>query len=115
MRDFSSASHARFIPPPYCSESAARSAPGNDDTPPRSVMADWWTELESAILNCLEHVGTVTPAEIGRRLGIPEAATASLLSVQVRDGKVRIRLVELARGDSDALETNAAPFRRGLA
>ena len=78
-------------------------------------MTDWWTALESEILNCLEHVGTVTPAEIGRRLGIPEAATASLLSVVVRDGKVRIRLVELARGDSDALETNAAPPRRGLA
>jgi hypothetical protein len=76
-------------------------------------MADWWTELEGEILNCL--VGTVTPAEIGRRLGIPEAATASLLSVVVRDGKVRIRLAELVRGDSDALETNAAPPRRGLA
>src|SRR5215471_290261 len=83
--------------------------------PSRSGVTDWWTALESEILNCLEHVGTVTPAEIGRRLGIPEAATASLLSVQVRDGKVRIRLVELARGDSDALETNAAPPRRGLA
>ena len=42
-------------------------------------MADWWTELESEILNCLEPP------------------------------------VELARGDSDALETNAAPPRRGLA
>src|SRR5262245_45728347 len=83
--------------------------------PSRSGMTDWWTALESEILNCLEHVGTVTPAEIGRRLGIPEAAATSLLSVMVRDGKVRIRLVELARGDSDALETNAAPPRRGLA
>jgi DNA-binding Lrp family transcriptional regulator len=78
-------------------------------------MADWWTELESEILNCLEHAGTVTPAEIGRRLGIPEAATASLLSVLVRDGKVRICLVELARGESDELEADAAPLRRGLA
>jgi hypothetical protein len=78
-------------------------------------MADWWAELEGEMLNCLEHVGLVTPAEIGRRLGIPEAATASLLSVLVRDGKVRIRLAELVRGDSDALETNAAPPRRGLA
>ena len=78
-------------------------------------MTDWWTALESETLNCLEHAGTVTPAEIGRCLRIPEAATTSLLSVMVRDGKVRIRLVELARGDSDALETNAAPPRRGLA
>ena len=78
-------------------------------------MADWWTELESEILNCLERAGAVTPAELGRRLGIPEAATASLLSVLVRDGKVRIRLVEVARGASDELEPDAAPLRRGLA
>jgi DNA-binding Lrp family transcriptional regulator len=79
-------------------------------------MADWWTELESEILNCLEHVGTVTPAEIGRRLGIPEAATTSLLSLLVRDGKVRIRLVELARREAGASpETNASPLRRGPA
>ena len=78
-------------------------------------MADWWTELEGEILNCLERAGAVTPAELGRRLGIPEAATASLLSVLVRDGKVRIRLVELACGASDELEPDAAPLRRGLA
>ena len=58
-------------------------------------MADWWTELESEILNCLEQ--------------------AALLSVLVRDGKVRIRLVELARGESDEIEPDAAPLRRGLA
>jgi predicted ArsR family transcriptional regulator len=78
-------------------------------------MADWWTELESEILNCLERAGAVTPAELGRRLGIPEAATASLLSVLVGDGKVRTRLVEVARGASDELEPDAAPLRRGLA
>jgi winged helix-turn-helix DNA-binding protein len=39
-------------------------------------MADWWTELESEILNCLEHAGAVTPAEIGRRLGISEGGLA---------------------------------------
>jgi len=78
-------------------------------------MADWWTELESEILNCLEHAGAVTPAEVGRRLGISEAAAAALLSVLGRDGKVRICLVELARGESDELEPEAAPLRRGLA
>src|SRR5262245_63768558 len=74
---------------PIVPTSATQSAPGADDIPRGAAVADWWTELESEILNCLEHVGTVTPAEIGRRLGIPEAATASLLSVMVRDGKVR--------------------------
>src|SRR5262245_15170458 len=115
MRDFSFTSHAHFISPPYCSEKRPAIGAGSRRHPARRGVADWWTELEGEILNCLEHVGTVTPAEIGRRLGIPEAATASLLSVVVRDGKVRIRLVELARGESDALEPNAAPPRRGRA
>src|SRR5262249_41034774 len=83
--------------------------------PSRSDMTEGGTALEGEILTCLERVGTVTRAELGRCLGIPGAAPPSLLSVMVRDGKARIRLVELARGASDALETNAAPPRRELA
>jgi hypothetical protein len=36
------------------------------------------------------------PAEIGRRLGISEQAASSLLWSLAAQGKVRIRLVELA-------------------
>ena len=57
----------------------------------------------------------MTPAEVGRRPGISEAAAPALLSVLGRDGKVRICLVELARGESDELEPDAVPLRRGLA
>jgi hypothetical protein len=76
-------------------------------------MADWWTELEDEILRCLERTGVATPAEIGRRLGVSEVATASLLSILVREGKVRMCLVELAGRDVRALE--AAPSSGGAA
>lgn len=57
---------------------------------------DWWDELESEMLRCLERTGTTTPYELGRHLGLPEAATASLLSILVREGKVKMCLVQRA-------------------
>lgn len=38
-------------------------------------MEDWWDELENEMLECLERTGTTTPYELGKRLGLPEAAT----------------------------------------
>ena len=58
-------------------------------------MGEWSTELEDEILSCLQRTGITTPAEIGRRLRISEAAAASLLTILVREGKVRMCLVEL--------------------
>ena len=53
-------------------------------------MVEWSTELEGEILSCLQRTGITTPAEIGRRLRISEAAAASLITIPVREGKVRI-------------------------
>lgn len=75
-------------------------------------MADWWTEIEGEILSCLERTGITTPAEIGRRLGMPEAAAASLLSILVREGKVRMCLVELADQSADVRGTGPAAAGR---
>lgn len=61
-------------------------------------MDDWWTEIDNDILACLAGEGALAPAEIGFRLGISEGATTSLLSMLVREGKVRICLVELPAG-----------------
>ena len=58
-------------------------------------MVEWSTELEGEILNCLRRTGITTPAEVGRRLRISEAAAASLLTILVQEGKVRMCLVEL--------------------
>ena len=48
-------------------------------------MTDWWAELENELLTCVEEIGLATPAEVGR---------ASLLAILVREGKVRMCLVE---------------------
>ena len=59
-------------------------------------MSDWWAELENELLSCVEEIGLATPAEVGRRLGFSEASAASLLAILVREGKVRMCLVQSA-------------------
>ena len=56
-------------------------------------VEDFWADLNRDILNCLAK-GPVSPGEIGRRLGISEAAAASCLSLLASEGRVRICLVE---------------------
>jgi len=60
------------------------------------AMTDWWTEIDDDILQCLEQADTLTPADIGDRLGLSEAAVSSALAMLVGEGKVRIRLVSSA-------------------
>jgi len=57
-------------------------------------MTDWWAELENELLSCVEEIGLATPAEVGRRLGFSETSAASLLAILVREGKVRMCLVQ---------------------
>jgi len=59
-------------------------------------MTDWWSELEHELLTCVEEIGLATPAEVGRRLGFSETSAASLLAILVREGKVRMCLVQSA-------------------
>jgi DNA-binding IclR family transcriptional regulator len=56
---------------------------------------NFWTDLDDELLRCLgERDGTVTPAEIGARLGMSEAAVCTIISMLAESGKVRIRSVE---------------------
>ena len=57
---------------------------------------EWWTELEAEVLRCLEGRGAVPPVEIANKLGMSEAAAASLLAIMAREGRVKIRSVEAA-------------------
>ena len=59
-------------------------------------MTDWWSELEHELLTCVEEIGLATPAEVGRRLGFSETSAASLLAILVREGKIRMCLVQSA-------------------
>jgi DNA-binding Lrp family transcriptional regulator len=68
-------------------------------------MNDWWAEIDCAILECLAAGERVSPAEVGRRVGMSEDAAASCLAMLAREGKIHITLVELpgAAGDRLAL------------
>lgn len=57
-------------------------------------MEDWWSEIDDDVLRALAGNGAMAPAELARRLGISEGATASLLSMLAQAGRVRICLVE---------------------
>lgn len=77
---------------------------------PRS--ADWWRELDDCVLACLGQNGAMTPAEVARHVGVPEAAAVSLLCLLIAEGRVRLRLVEpaaSAAGPRDPREGRVAP------
>lgn len=85
-------------------------------------MSDWWAELEHELLTCVEEIGLATPAEVGRRLGFSETSAASLLAILVREGKVRMCLVQSAapatlsgsaRGADLAMEREVTPRTPG--
>jgi DNA-binding Lrp family transcriptional regulator len=72
---------------------------GQGRTPLRErnqVMDDLWGEIDRDLLAMLEAGGAMDPAEIGRQLGVSADAASSWLCSLVLQGKVRIRLVELA-------------------
>ena len=52
-------------------------------------MEHLWTEIDDAVMQCLAG-GETAPAEIGERLGMSEAAAASILAMLAAEGKVRI-------------------------
>ena len=80
------------------------------------AMVDWWSETEHDIVECLRRDGTLSPAELGQRVGVSETEATMFLCMLVREGKIRIRLVEsvdesqgpspcpLPRGERDSRE-----------
>ena len=61
----------------------------------RSTAVDFWSELDADVLGCLsEAPGEMTPAQIGRRLGLSERAVCSVIGMLAEAGKVRICSVE---------------------
>ena len=59
-------------------------------------MDNWWSDIDNEILATLTAGGPMEPAEVARRLGVPESSATSLISALASEGKVRIRLVEAA-------------------
>jgi len=60
-------------------------------------MDDWWGDIDDEILSTLTAGGPMEPAEIARRLGMPESSATSLICGLVSTGKVRVCLVEATR------------------
>jgi len=60
------------------------------------AVSDWWSEIDGEVLAQLEDGRPISPADLGHRLGLSEAAAASLLCGLASAGKIRIRLVERA-------------------
>jgi hypothetical protein len=76
-------------------------------------MTEWWAELENELLSCVEEIGLATPAEVGRRLGFSETSAASLLAILVREGKVRMCLVQSATQAALSSSERAADLPAG--
>ena len=59
-------------------------------------MDGWWHEVEVVVRQALEQSSEVCTGEIALRLGISEAAAASLLGVLAGAGVVRITRISAA-------------------
>jgi hypothetical protein len=60
-----------------------------------STAVAFWGELDADVLRCLaERPDAMTPAEIGRNLGMSEQAICSIVGMLAETGKVRITSVE---------------------
>ena len=57
-------------------------------------MADLWADIDRAVLAWVSD-GAGAPGEIGRRLGMSEAAATSILMMLAVEGKVRVCRVSL--------------------
>ena len=58
-------------------------------------MHGWWSDLDHEVFSCLNG-GAKSAAEIGRRVGLSEAALTSVLSMLAAEGKIRITRVQIA-------------------
>ncbi len=74
-----------------------------DDEPPaipRDASASWWDEVDDAVVECVAGERSMTPAEIGHRLGMSESAATSIVAMLAQEGRLRIALV--SAGDDGA-------------
>jgi DNA-binding Lrp family transcriptional regulator len=72
-------------------------------------MDDWWDEIDSAVMSCLRSRGPMAPSEIGRALGMSEAAAASVVTALAKQGKVRICLVQASPTHVDQAQMSEGP------
>lgn len=57
-------------------------------------MDGWWSEIDQEICDGVARHGPIAPADLARQLGLSESALASLLSLLVQQGRLRITRIE---------------------
>ena len=58
-------------------------------------MIDWWSETDDAIVECLRASGPMSQEDLARRVGLSLGETGAFLAMLMREGRVRVRIVEL--------------------
>lgn len=53
-------------------------------------MTDWWQELDDEIVNCLVDHESLTPCELGQKVGMSTEAVTSLLARLAQEGRITI-------------------------
>jgi DNA-binding Lrp family transcriptional regulator len=67
-------------------------------------MIDWWTETDHAILECLLAAGPMSPEDLSHRIGLSPGETSAFVAMLVREGRIRIRLLELTQEEAHGLD-----------
>lgn len=57
---------------------------------------NWWGAIDDEILGCLADRGVMSPGELCERVGVSEGEMTAFLGMLAREGRIRIRQVELA-------------------
>ena len=58
--------------------------------------ADWWGATDGEILKCVRQHGHVALGDLCEELSLSEGSATAFLAMLAREGRVRIREVELA-------------------
>jgi predicted ArsR family transcriptional regulator len=57
--------------------------------------ADWWGATDGEILGCIKEHGSVSMGELCEELGLTEGTATAFVAMLAREGRLRIREVEL--------------------
>jgi DNA-binding Lrp family transcriptional regulator len=61
------------------------------------MIENMWNEVDGTIIDCLRKGGPMSPAELGRRTGMSEGEATALLTMLIREGRVRVHLVDVVQ------------------
>ncbi len=66
-------------------------------------MIDWWSETDHAIVECLRASGPMSPEDLSHRTGLSLGEITAFLAMLVREGRIRVRVVELTQEEGNRL------------